>query len=79
MIVSKNTLGFFSIRREIRQTLAGDNCVDINIKNFHLVLLSQICEHNNKEHKYLKLYIDNRAELFNKVTTAYNVKKDQSI
>ena len=55
-------LGLISIRREIRHTLASDKYVDINVENCHPVLLSKICNHNKIEHKYLKRYINNRAE-----------------
>ena len=77
-VFPKNSLGLFSIRREIRHTLARDNYVDIDVENCHPVLLSQICKHNNIEHKYLKLYINHRAELLNEVMTEYNVIKDQA-
>ena len=77
-VFPKNALGLFSIRREIRHTLARDNYIDIDIENCHPVLLCQICEQNNIEHKYLKRYIDNRAELLQEVMSTYNVVKDQA-
>ena len=45
-VFPKNSLGLFSIRREIRHTLVRDNYVDIDVENCHPVLLSQICNHN---------------------------------
>ena len=77
-VFPKNALGLFSIRREIRHTLARDNYIDIDIENCHPVLLCQICEQNNIEHKYLKRYIDNRADLLQEVMSTYNVVKDQA-
>ena len=77
-VFPKNSLGLFSIRREIRHTLARDNYIDIDIENCHPVLLSQICQNNNIEHKYLKKYIENRAELLKEVMQNYNVVKDQA-
>ena len=77
-VFPKNALGLFSIRREIRHTLARDNYIDIDIENCHPVLLCQICEENNIEHKYLKRYIDNRADLLQEVMITYNVVKDQA-
>ena len=75
-VFPKNALGLFSIRREIRHTLARDNYIDIDVENCHPVLLYQICLHNQIECKYLKRYIDNRTELLNDVMTKYNVNKD---
>ena len=50
-------LGLFSIRREIRHTLAKGIFKDIDIENCHPVLLLQICEANNISCKYLKRYV----------------------
>ena len=77
-VFPKNSLGLFSIRREIIHTLARDNYIDIDVENCHPVILSQICENNNIEHKYLKRYIDNRADLLKEVMTTYNVTRDQA-
>ena len=68
-VFPKSALGLFSIRREIRHTLARDNYMDIDVDNCHNVLLHQICEHNNIPCKYLKRYIDNRADLLSEVMT----------
>ena len=75
-VFPKNALGLFSIRREIRHTLARDNYEDIDIDNCHPVILYQICKNNNIKCKYLKKYIDNRTELLNEVMTQYNVIKE---
>ncbi|MFN9898967.1 MAG: hypothetical protein ACK55Z_09285, partial [bacterium] len=64
--------------REIRHTLAKDFYIDIDIENCHPVLLYQICEHNNIKFKYLKKYIDNRAEKLQEIMDHYNVSKDQA-
>ena len=77
-VFPKNALGLFFIRREIRHTLARDNHIDIDVENFHPVLLHQICEHNNISCKYLKKYIDNRSDLLSEVMTTYNVTKDDA-
>ena len=62
-VFPKNSLGLFSIRREIRHTLSRDNYYDIDIENCHPVILYQICQANNIRCKYLKKYIDNRIIL----------------
>jgi len=77
-VFPKSALGLFSIRREIRHTLARDNYIDIDVDNCHPVLLYQICEHNNIQCKYLKRYIDKRADLLSEVMTTYNVTKDDA-
>jgi hypothetical protein len=38
----KNSLGLFSIRREIRHTLSKQRYVDLDIDNCHPVILNQI-------------------------------------
>ena len=77
-VFPKNALGLFSIRREIRHTLARDNYIDIDIENCHPVLLYQLCTHNNIQCDKLKYYIDNRAQLLNEVMRGYGVVKDQA-
>jgi len=41
-VTPKCALGLFSIRREIRHTLARDNYIDIDVDNCHPVLLSNL-------------------------------------
>lgn len=55
-----HSLGLFSIRRELRHTLAKKNYIDIDINNCHPTILCQICEHNNIECSLLKDYVTNR-------------------
>ena len=77
-VFPKNSLGLFSIRRELRHTLAKDSYIDIDIENCHPVLLHQICENNKIKCKCLKKYIENRAEILQETMTTYNVVKDQA-
>ena len=77
-VFPKNSLGLFSIRREIRHTLARDNYIDIDIENCHPVLLYQLCQANDIKCKYLKKYIDNRAEILKETMEYYKVSKDQA-
>ena len=77
--VSPNkALGLFSIRREIRHTLARDNYVDIDIENCHPVLLLQILQANNIECKYLKQYVNKRDEKLDEVKQEYGVDRDKA-
>jgi hypothetical protein len=70
-VTPKGALGLFSIRREIRQTLAKDNLVDIDIENAHPVILLQICEDNKIECSTLKKYVNNRTKYLEMVQKAY--------
>jgi len=65
------SLGLFSIRREIRQTLAKNKLVDIDIENAHPVMLLQICEKNNIKCKYLQKYVKFRPKYLEQLQKAY--------
>ena len=56
------SLSLCSLRREIRQTLAFDKYVDIDIANCHPEILNQVCIHNNIKTRYLKQYIFRRLD-----------------
>ena len=58
----KNSLGLFSIRREIRHTLAKQRHVDLDIDNCHPVILNQILKQNNKVSNYLDSYVKDRKK-----------------
>lgn len=72
----KHSLGLFSIRREIRHTLAKKYYIDIDIDNCHPTILYQICRHNNIECKMLRDYVMNRQHYLNIIQKHYNVNKD---
>lgn len=65
------SLGLFSIRREIRHTLAKQNYVDIDIENCHPVILLQICEKNKIDCKYLRKYVTDRQKYLEIIQTGY--------
>ena len=69
-------LGLFSIRRQIRQTLAKGKLTDIDIENCHPVILLQICNSNSIACKYLEEYTKKRNEHLQKVMTDYKVSRD---
>jgi len=69
-----NGLGLFTIRREIRHTLAGDNFEDVDIDNCHPAILEQIMTFNNQDCSNLKDYIQNRTKWLNLVQEHYNIK-----
>ncbi len=70
------SLGLHTIRREIRHTLARKYYFDVDIVNAHPVILSQICQNNNIECKYLNEYIANRAKHLKDVMDTYKVSRD---
>jgi P4 family phage/plasmid primase-like protien len=69
------SLGLFSIRREVRQTLAKERYVDIDVDNCHPVLLYQILKANNIKNKYLKSYIQQRQAWFDEINQHYDIGK----
>lgn len=71
-------LGLFNIRRELRQTIAKQTYIDIDIENCHPVMLLQVMEQNHIKSDILKSYVDNRADWFNLITTAYSCSREQA-
>lgn len=74
----KGALGLFSIRREIRHTLAGKHYVDLDIENCHPVILLQICKKNKIDCKLLKDYVNNRNQYLEDVKKEYGVNRDSA-
>lgn len=72
------SLSLFTMRKEIRHTLAKNNYVDIDIVNCHPVLLLQVCQKNNIDTDYLHEYVTDRAKHINDVSTHYNVTTDEA-
>lgn len=65
------SLGLYSIRRQIRHTLAKEYYIDIDIENCHPVLLYQLCEQKNESAKALKKYIKHRNDYLNMVSECF--------
>lgn len=68
-------LGLFSIRREIRHTLAKNEFEDIDIDNCHPVMLEQILTNNNVKCDMLRDYINNRNDWFDLVRKTFKIKE----
>jgi len=66
-------LGLFSIRREIRHTLAKEEFEDVDIDNAHPSFQTQILEANNIKCDLLKSYISNREKWLDIVRDAYKI------
>jgi len=69
-------LGLYNIRREIRQTLAKNNYVDIDMENAHPTILLQICQQNNINCSYLKEYVKNREEYLKESMKFYSTDRE---
>jgi P4 family phage/plasmid primase-like protien len=82
----KNSLGLYSIRRELRHTLSKHRYTDLDIDNCHPVLLNQIIKKNNKmkkepkiKHEYLESYINQRQDWFDNVVEHFDIETDDVI
>jgi hypothetical protein len=70
-VFPRSSLGLYSIRRQIRHTLAKEYYIDIDIKNCHPEILLQLCNKNGLEPKYLKTYVRKRDKMLKKVEELY--------
>jgi hypothetical protein len=71
-------LGLYSIRREIRHTLAKNYYIDIDIENCHPNILLQICKMHNIKCDKLNEYVLNREKQLNNIINKYNVSEEQA-
>jgi len=71
-------LSLFSIRRQIRHTLAKHKYVDIDIENCHYIIILQICKMNNINVKYIDRYVNKRDEKIAEVMNVYGVSRDSA-
>ena len=72
-------LGLFSIRREVRHTLAREEFEDVDIDNAHPSFQTQILTANNIECDLLKSYIADRESWFNIVRDAYKIGERKDV
>lgn len=77
-VFPNKSLGFISIRREIRQTLAKNYYVDIDVENCHPTMLLQICEHFGLECKVIKKYVSNRDKYLKHCINEYGIDREQA-
>lgn len=79
-VFPEHSLGLYSVRRQLRHTLAKDYYIDIDIKNCHPEILYQLCLKNGLNPKYLGKYIKNREKYIKMIEDSYlshiNNKKD---
>ena len=71
-------VSLFTIRKEIRHTIAGKYYTDIDIDNCHPTILYQICKKHDIPCILLEKYVTNRTEYLDKVKAFYNVDYDDA-
>ena len=71
-------VSLFSIRREIRHTIAGKYYTDIDIDNCHPEILYQLCIQHNIPCKFLEKYVLNRRAYLEQVQAYYAVDYDNA-
>jgi len=74
----ENAVGLFSFRREIRQTLAKPNYIDIDIENAYPKFLTEIFEKNREEIPTIFTYVENREKILNDVMVEYKVNREEA-
>ena len=72
------SLSLATTRREIRHALCHKQYVDIDIDNCHPTLIIQICDAHNIECKYLKQYVNNRAEKLKTIMEETGCSRNQA-
>jgi hypothetical protein len=75
---AQHALSLQSLPREIRQTIARDYYIDIDIKNCHPSILLQYATKNNIECDTLKYFINNRDLIYKKLSKKYGIDKSVS-
>ena len=63
------------VPKEYRNYLLGDDCVEVDFKNCHFHLLSQVAEKYNVKNDNINYYINNRDECLNMVHQDRNTAK----
>ena len=67
-----------SATSKIRQSIIKDLYTDVDIENFHVVVLQQICKKNLIQTPKLDDYVNNRETYLNKLMTDYSVNRDDA-
>ena len=70
-VFPRGSVGLYSIRRQLRHTLAKEYYIDIDIKNCHPEILLQLCYKNGLEPKYLKAYVRKRDKMLKLIEDLY--------
>jgi hypothetical protein len=70
--------GFINMSRPIRQTLARENYIDIDVVNAHLYIYRFLCVKYGVKETVLTHYIDNREESLSLLMEANNISRDDA-
>lgn len=73
----KNGVGIQSLPRVIRHTICKGVWIDLDFKNCHPVILSQLCKKHNINCEHLDSYINNREDLLEKWAKQSGNSKDE--
>lgn len=71
------SLSLQTLPREIRHTISCDYYYDIDIVNCHPVLICEYAKSKNLKCRNIEKYINDRDNIFEKLTNDYNVPKDK--
>jgi len=72
------SLSVGSLRRDIRHLVCAEYYTDIDIKNCHPVIISQLCELNNMETPNLTKYVNNRDDILTNTMECFGVNRDNA-
>ena len=70
-VFPENSVGLYSIRRQLRHTLAKKYYVDIDVRSCHPEILLQLCKQKGIEPKYLKYLVNKRDKMFELIYKVY--------
>ena len=75
---AKQSLSLQSLKKAIRETLVYDTHTDVDIKNCHLVLLSQYCKEKGMVCECVNDYVDNRAVRLQEIIDDHKVSRKEA-
>jgi len=75
---AKQSLSLQSLKKAIRETLVHDTHTDVDIKNCHLVLLSQYCREKGMVCECVNDYVDNRAVRLQEIIDDHKVTRKEA-
>ena len=62
-VYPRESLGFTSFKKKIRNTILNENYLDYDIKNCHPTILLNICQKHHISCENIQKYVQNRAEI----------------
>jgi len=74
----ENAIGLFSLRRELRQTLAKPNYIDIDIENAYPKFITEIFKDYKDKLPRIFEYVENREKVLSDVMKNYSVSREEA-